>query len=134
MPPVNGQNLFKHEREKKSAAGTENSVVDLEKESEFLRLTCLHDLANAEDGGEVASKNAQNDWLGREGRGTTNIMGVMVGDMGDGDIFEDEIREASHDEADRKKNTRELMGFGMSLSPPQRRAPFPAGASGPVRI
>jgi len=129
MPPVNGENLFKHERKKKSAAGTENSVMDLEKESEFLRLTCLHDLANAEDGGEVASKNAQNDWLGREGRGTTNIMGVVVGDMGDGDIFENEIREGSHDEGGQKeKHAKELMDDEPTPTPGSIPGVFPVQA------
>ena len=64
MPPVDRQNLLKHEREEKSATGTEDSIVDLEKECELLRLTCLHDLANAEDGGQVASQHTENDWLG----------------------------------------------------------------------
>ena len=51
MPPVDGQNLLEHEGEEKSAAGTEDSIMDLKKEGELLWLTCLHNFANAEDGG-----------------------------------------------------------------------------------
>ena len=51
MPPVDGENLLEHEREEKSATGTEDGIMDLEKEGEFLRLTCLHNFANAENGG-----------------------------------------------------------------------------------
>jgi hypothetical protein len=64
MPPVDGSNLFEHECKEKRATGTEKGIVDLEKESEFLGLTCLHKFANAKDGGEVAGKDAENDWLG----------------------------------------------------------------------
>jgi len=51
MPPVNGKDLFKHEREEKSATRTEDGIMDLKKEVELLWLTCLHNLANAEDCG-----------------------------------------------------------------------------------
>jgi len=76
--------------------------VDLEKESELLGLTRLHDLANGEDGGKIATKNAENDWLGREGSGSTNIMGIVVRYVGDGDIFENKIGERSHGEGGMK--------------------------------
>ena len=72
--------------------------MDLEKEGELLWLTCLHNLANAEDGGEIASKNAEDDWLSREGSRATYIMGQVIGKMRKGSMFEKKIRERSHDE------------------------------------
>jgi len=75
MSPVDGYDLLKHEHEKESATRTENSVVDLEKEGELLWLTCLHNLANSEDGGEIASKDAEDDGLSRKWSCATYIMG-----------------------------------------------------------
>ena len=72
--PVDRKDLLEHEYKKESATRTKNSVVDLEKEGELLWLTCLHDLANAEDSGKIASKNAENDWLGRKRSRATYIM------------------------------------------------------------
>ena len=74
ISPVDRKNLLEHEHEKESTTRTKNSVVDLEKEGELLWLTCLHNLANAEDGGKIASKNTEDDWLGRKGSGATYIM------------------------------------------------------------
>jgi hypothetical protein len=70
--------------------------VDLEEESEFLGLTCLHDLADAKDGGEVAGKDADDDWLGGERSGATDIMSEMVRKLGERDVLEDDVGEASH--------------------------------------
>ena len=70
--------------------------MDLEKESEFLGLTCLHDLADAKNGGEVAGKDADDDWLGRERSGATDIMSEMVRELGEGDVLEDGVGEGSH--------------------------------------
>jgi len=64
MPPVDGYDLFEHEHKEKRTTGTEKSIVDLEKESEFVGLTCLHNFANAEDSGEITGKDGENDWLG----------------------------------------------------------------------
>lgn len=75
MSPVDGDDLLEHERKKESTTRTEDSVVNLEKEGELLWLTCLHNLANAEDGGEIGSKNAEDDWLGRKGGRSAHIMG-----------------------------------------------------------
>lgn len=96
MPPVDGQNLLKHKREEKRTTRTENDVVNLEEESEFLGLTCLHDLADAKDGGEVASKDAEDDWLGGERSSATDIMSEMVRKLGEGDVLEDGVGEGSH--------------------------------------
>jgi hypothetical protein len=96
MSPVDRQNLLKHEREEKCTTRTENNVVDLEEESEFLGLTCLHDLADAKDGGEVTGKDADDDWLGGERSGATDIMSEMVRKLGEGDVLEDGVGEGSH--------------------------------------
>ena len=71
--------------------------MDLEEESEFLGLTCLHDLADAKDGGEVAGKDADDDWLGGERSGATDIMSEMVRKLGEGDVLEDGVGKGSHD-------------------------------------
>lgn len=71
--------------------------MDLEEEREFLGLTCLHDLADAKDGGEVAGQDADDDWLGGERSGATDIMSKMVRKLGEGDVLEDEVGEGSHD-------------------------------------
>jgi len=104
VPPVDRYNLFKHEREKESTTRAENSIVELEQESELLGLTRFHDFADCEDGGEVTTKNAENDWLGRKGSGSTNIMGIVVRYMRDGDIFKNEICEGSHGEVGDEKH------------------------------
>jgi hypothetical protein len=83
--------------------------VDLKEESEFLWLTCLHDLADAKDGGEIAGQNADDDWLGGEGSGTTDIMSKMVRKLGEGDVFEDEVGEGSHGREENK--TRRASSF-----------------------
>lgn len=70
--------------------------MNLEEESEFLGLTCLHDLADAKDGGEIAGQDADDDWLGGERSCTTDIMTEMVRKLGEGDVFEDDVGEASH--------------------------------------
>lgn len=70
--------------------------MDLEEESEFLGLTCLHDLTDAKDGGEVAGKDADDDWLGGERSGATDIMSEMVRKLGEGDVLEDGIGEGTH--------------------------------------
>jgi hypothetical protein len=74
MSPVDWEDLLEHEHKKESTTRTKNSVVDLEKEGELLWLTCLHNLANAEDSGEIASKNTEDDWLGRKRSRATYIM------------------------------------------------------------
>jgi len=70
--------------------------VDLEEESEFLGLTCLHNFANAKDGGEVAGKDADDDWLSRKRGGATDIMSEMVRKLREGDVLENEVGEGSH--------------------------------------
>lgn len=70
--------------------------MDLEEESEFLGLTCLHDLADAKDGGEVAGQDADDEGLCGERSGSTNIMSEMVRKLGEGDVFEDSVGERSH--------------------------------------
>jgi hypothetical protein len=69
--------------------------VDLEEESKFFGLTCLHDLADAKDGGEVAGQDTDDDWLGGERSGATDIMSEMVRKL-EGDVFEDGVGEGSH--------------------------------------
>jgi hypothetical protein len=96
MSPVDRENLLKHERKEKCTTRTENGVVNLEEKSEFLGLTCLHDLADAKDGGEVAGKDANDDWLRGERSGATNIVGEMIGKLRQGGVLEDEIGEGSH--------------------------------------
>lgn len=82
--------------------------MDLEEESEFLGLTCLHDLADAKDGGEVAGKDADDDWLGGERSGATDIMREMVRKLGEGEVLEDEVGEGSHGERENEtRNERE---------------------------
>ena len=76
--------------------------MDLEEESEFLGLTCLHDLADAKDGGEVAGQDANDDRLGGERSCTTDIMSEMVRKLGEGNVLEDSVGEGSHGEG---KNT-----------------------------
>jgi len=96
MPPVDGYNFLKHEREKECTTRTENDIVDLEEESEFLGLTCLHDLADAKYGGKVASKDADDDRLGRKRSCATDIMSEMVRKLGEGEVLEDEVGEGGH--------------------------------------
>lgn len=74
MSPVDRNDLLEHEHKKESTTRTKKSVVNLEKEGELLWLTCLHNLADAEDSGEIASKNTENDWLGRKGSRAAYIM------------------------------------------------------------
>lgn len=102
MSPVDGYDLFEHEHKEERTTGTEESIVDLEKESEFLRLTCLHNFANAEDSGKISGKDGENDWLGRKRSGATNIMGEVVRNMRDGDMLEDEVGEGGHSGTDAK--------------------------------
>lgn len=71
--------------------------MDLKEESKFFGLTCLHDLADAKDGGEVAGKDADDNWLGRERSGATDIMSEMVRKLGEGYMFEDGVGEGDHD-------------------------------------
>lgn len=74
MMPVDRNDLLEHERKKESTTRTKKSVVNLEKEGELLWLTCLHNLANAEDSGEIASKNTKDNWLCRKGSRAAYIM------------------------------------------------------------
>ena len=121
MSPVNGDNLLKHECEEKSATRTKNGIVKLEEEGELLGLTCLHDLANAEDGGKIASKNAEDNWLCRKGRRATYIMSQVVGQVRNGGMFEKKVRKRSHDERKAgRRNTSRRESCG-----PLRTAPAP---------
>lgn len=96
VPPVDRQNLLEHKRKKKCTTRAENNIVYLEKEGKLLWLTCLHDFADAKDSGEIASEDAENDWLGRKRSRTADIMGEMIGNMGDGNIFKKKISKRSH--------------------------------------
>jgi hypothetical protein len=98
MPPVDGENLLEHEREKKSATRAENDIMYLEKEGKLLWLTCLHDFADAKDSGKIAGKNTENDRLGWKRSSTTDIMGVMVRNMVDGKVIEKKISKRCHGE------------------------------------
>jgi hypothetical protein len=102
MSPIDRNDLLEHKHKKESATRTKQSVVNLEEESELLWLTCLHNLADAEDSGEIARKNTKDDWLGRKWGRAAYIMSQVVGEIREGGMFEKKIRETSHDETKRR--------------------------------
>jgi hypothetical protein len=44
----------------------------------------------------VAGQDADDDWVGRERNGATDIMSKMVRTLGEGDVLEDKVGEGSH--------------------------------------